>query len=349
LFNEQLQNIIDAVKNAGWQIKIVSTDTTRMPIDLIAVSGEHAVKLRIFTWAIVKSGRKGERKINWRYLPFRVHHKGTGDTLKTELRGDAYNVLIGQWNEKGILLFALFDPYIHHEHIESSPIQIKFQTLALARKNGFAYQYKNTGDIALVFYPEYFMQVLLGLYKLAFEGTDKKAIAEKISAILESTIPVVEDEVFPGLEKREKIAALRAIRDPSFRKRVLDAYRWKCAMCGIGLDFVIAAHIVSVGQGGTDETRNGIVLCPNHHKAFDLGLIGFNEDYQIVVNKEQIDALSQQGKSNALRKFLSNLQDELKLPNNQKALPSPQCILKALADRGITNYLRLAKLCLNDL
>jgi hypothetical protein len=33
-----------------------------------------------------------------------------------------------------------------------------------------------------------------------------------------------------------------------------------------------AAHIGPKKEQGSDDPRNGLVLCPNHHRAFDAGL-----------------------------------------------------------------------------
>ena len=59
-----MQNVINAIKAAGWQVEIESTDTTRMPIDIIAVNEEQSIPLRLYTWAIVKSGRRERSKIS---------------------------------------------------------------------------------------------------------------------------------------------------------------------------------------------------------------------------------------------------------------------------------------------
>jgi putative restriction endonuclease len=69
----------------------------------------------------------------------------------------------------------------------------------------------------------------------------------------------------------------RKKRDPDFRKRVLTAYEYRCAVCGfdvrlgsvsIALD---AAHIRWHQAGGPDREGNGLALCVLHHKLFDLG------------------------------------------------------------------------------
>lgn len=337
-YNEQLQNIFAAIKSSGWEIKVESSDVTRMPVDIIVAKDELTLRIRIYTWAIVKSGREGERKINWRYLPTRIAHQASGDALRIELRRKAYNLLVGQSDELGVLLFALFDPYIHREHLESSPVQIRLETLQEAKTKGFAQQPKNTGDITIVFRAEDLMQVVQGLYDVVFKQKNKNAVAEKISEIAASEAPVnQDDDVFTGLTPRERAAALRAIRDPGFRNRVLQAYEHRCAVCGIDLDFVIAAHIVSVGQGGSDETKNGIVLCPNHHGAFDMGFIAFSENYEVVVNRKELKSLIDQGKKESVKAFLDSVGDRIRLPRKQNLHPPPEYLRRALEERGMTD------------
>jgi putative restriction endonuclease len=72
-------------------------------------------------------------------------------------------------------------------------------------------------------------------------------------------------------------ATTRRPRDPRFRKAVLTAYGYRCAVCGLGLRLgpqsvaLDAAHIRWHAAGGPDEVTNGLCLCVLHHKLFDLG------------------------------------------------------------------------------
>ena len=71
-----------------------------------------------------------------------------------------------------------------------------------------------------------------------------------------------------------------------FRKGLLEAYDGKCAVCGIEIEEILdAAHIkpwsVCEGtQGG--ELSNGILLCKNHHRAFDDARWSVSDDYVLL-------------------------------------------------------------------
>ena len=59
-----------------------------------------------------------------------------------------------------------------------------------------------------------------------------------------------------------------------FRARVFWRYGRSCAACGLDVEVLIeAAHIVPWRDNGSNDPRNGLPLCRNHHRAFDLGLI----------------------------------------------------------------------------
>jgi len=71
---------------------------------------------------------------------------------------------------------------------------------------------------------------------------------------------------------------------PKFRFEVFQRYGPQCAVCDIiVLEMLEAAHIRPVEQLGSDDARNGLVLCANHHRAFDEGLFSFDPDSLAVV------------------------------------------------------------------
>jgi putative restriction endonuclease len=66
-------------------------------------------------------------------------------------------------------------------------------------------------------------------------------------------------------------------RDPNFRKRVLTAYEYRCAVCGFdvrlaGVSVALdAAHIRWHQAAGPVEEANGLALCVLHHKCSTWG------------------------------------------------------------------------------
>lgn len=53
---------------------------------------------------------------------------------------------------------------------------------------------------------------------------------------------------------------------------VYKRYGTECAVCGLNVKGLLqAAHLLSKKLGGSDDPRNGLPLCANHHLAFDRG------------------------------------------------------------------------------
>jgi len=78
---------------------------------------------------------------------------------------------------------------------------------------------------------------------------------------------------------------IRSKNMASVKKEILSAYNISCAICGwhikeqnINGKYLYQKgceihHIEAVSNGGKDVFENCILLCPNHHKEADLGLI----------------------------------------------------------------------------
>lgn len=87
----------------------------------------------------------------------------------------------------------------------------------------------------------------------------------------------------------------RPYRDVAFRRKVREAYGYRCAMSGLmlrnggGRPEVQAAHIRPVEHGGSDSVRNGLALSGTLHWMFDRGLISVAEDCEtILVSRNKV-------------------------------------------------------------
>ena len=103
---------------------------------------------------------------------------------------------------------------------------------------------------------------------------------------------------------------------------LLHAYGAKCVICGWKIEQGILKnkylhqrgceihHIISVSKGGKDTLENCLLLCPNHHKEADLGIITENELYSYI--PKDIKEIIEQNKLKKLYEsynILSNVLD----------------------------------------
>jgi putative restriction endonuclease len=81
----------------------------------------------------------------------------------------------------------------------------------------------------------------------------------------------------------------RAYREVAFRRKVREAYGYRCAISGLrlrnggGRPEVQAAHIRPVEKQGSDSVRNGLALSGTLHWMFDRGLISVADDCETIL------------------------------------------------------------------
>ena len=89
------------------------------------------------------------------------------------------------------------------------------------------------------------------------------------------------EEQFTATGARGAAKTLQVVRphQQRFKFQVLKRYGGACALCDLALpELLEAAHLVPKGCNGVDDPRNGLVLCPTHHRAFDAGFIGIEPE-----------------------------------------------------------------------
>ena len=115
------------------------------------------------------------------------------------------------------------------------------------------------------------------------------AEAEAAYARLASGVDTqVDDEFVPPDGPTDVTRSLRTRRVQSFfRASVMASYGYACALSGIALaELLNASHIIlwSIDRGRRADPRNGIVLNVLYDRAFDRGLITFDECLRVVVS-----------------------------------------------------------------
>lgn len=117
------------------------------------------------------------------------------------------------------------------------------------------------------------------LLESEFEESCHDAILESVGL----TLPF-DDHETPGVD--------RMSGDPYFFRKVIQAYQFRCAVCGFGAKLsndvlgLGAAHIQWRNKGGPDEVPNGLALCAIHHIALDRGGISLDDELNVLVSPE---------------------------------------------------------------
>ena len=137
---------------------------------------------------------------------------------------------------------------------------------------------------------------------------------------------------------RQRIVATvsRLARDSDFRRKVIIAYDRRCAVTGLQLKLVDAAHIVPLGaDASSDEVTNGLCLSPTYHRAYDRGLILLAENYEMQINRKKQRELVHLGLGGGLAEFKAPLGHQIILPADRRQWPSIECIRSANAFRQV--------------
>jgi len=110
---------------------------------------------------------------------------------------------------------------------------------------------------------------------------------------------IVDNNKIP--ERVLRLVAARGTDQQYFRRALIKAYSGKCCICGLSvLELLEAAHVKPYPECTLNERisiNNGLLLCSNHHKLYDNGILKVSKEYKITVTG--ID-----GKNESNRKFI---------------------------------------------
>lgn len=104
---------------------------------------------------------------------------------------------------------------------------------------------------------------------------------------------IIDEEVAPEYVDEEgyDVSSIvgRRVGQTLFRKKLLNKFDG-CCICGIkNSSLLTASHIKpwAVADGAERvDSENGFLMCPNHDRLFDGGLISFNDDGTILISDE---------------------------------------------------------------
>lgn len=324
---EALNNLVlQAIDASGWSA-ILITDTQSRPfrISMVDATGIQACRVAIYIWNLTHGGRT--RDADEYRIQVHVPQFETFDGFQT--------LILGWYGQDGV--FGAFDYMKHAGQLGFSPsFQTSLAALQSASINGLSAHDKGNGEITISFRPDFFMTYVQNARSLHDFGTTGQSLTG-LNAALDPQVPMTNVSYGMIATERQVIAKTinERVRSAGFKNRVLRAYDYRCAFCSMQLNLVDAAHILPVASdGSTDETSNGIALCSLHHRAYDAGLVTFNENYRVQVSARRKSYLSSINRDGEIGRFERDLRTVISVPPTLIDRPSVSLIMESNRLRG---------------
>ncbi|MYD91589.1 MAG: HNH endonuclease [Caldilineaceae bacterium SB0662_bin_9] len=322
--------VIDAIQQSGSVTAYVSESLRTHPRKFAVSYLGQTYSLWLYIWTLTHGGRVS--------LPNEYRIQMTSVASPLDRNPNGLTALMGYCPD--LKMFAGFDLKKHCIFTEGSPsVQIDIAAIYEARQSGLSFAAKDSNEIAIGVRPDHFWFYCLNADNLHLHGVE-----DNLAAILTK---VIEIEEVPQQEITELVAERKQIvekvhrysRSAKFRRQVMSAYGNRCAVTGMQLRLVDAAHILPVtSDGSSDHVTNGIALAPTFHRAYDTCLIYLDENFVMKLNEEKIEELVTDDLGGEIHQFRSFLDKTIYLPVDMSQRPRLEYIAMANRHRRIRGY-----------
>jgi len=321
------QALLDAFSQSQ-AVAVLVSPSGRNPRRLIVQAGDASLDVWAYFWTLTHGGGPARPRDEYRI-------QLTGVTSPLQINPTGNTLLLGY--EPGLATFAGFDLRRHRRFTPGSPsIQININALRNALTAGLDFNRKSNNEIAVAVRPDQLLTYAINGPLLHAQGPNPTVLRLLARATTLQRIPRRALQRI-GAERRRLVTTItRLSRDAQFRRSVLSAYDHRCAVTGLQLGLVDAAHILPVGvRGSGDEVSNGICLTPTYHRAFDRGLVYLDEQLVMHANETQVAQLMALGRTRGLPDFAMVLERRILLPADRASWPDTRFIRAANRARGI--------------
>lgn len=313
--------LLRAFEDSGVSAHLLSSPTANPRSVHVGLAGEDAMSVQAYVWTLTRGGRRA--------LPDEYRIQMTGVVSPLEMNPSGPTLLLGY--EPSLGVFAGFDVQNHRSFTPGSPsIQIPIAVLRHAITEGLTFETKSNRDVVCGIRPDHMLAYAttgMEIHEFARPSRACRTMQEVVRGA-----GVSEEQMQKLSRPRVKVAAevARWTRNGAFRQLVLQAYDNRCAVTGLQLKLVDAAHILPVGTpNSTDEVTNGIALTPTIHRAYDRGLVFVDDQFKIRICSTKLDQLRSvrlDGGIDELRKYHGQ---RIILPTNPSLRPAVEYIRAA--------------------
>lgn len=227
-------------------------------------------------------------------------------------------LLVGLWDGDDIVpvarpILAAADPWVREGNTTRYSIFTNLAAMQSGIQTGWTEHTTASGERMVFMTPE-----LLPVYAMAIR--DNVHLPESdVQIVVDASGFEIQPELQPVAERMRR-AATRVVREARFARDVVTAYSNLCALCGLDLGLVQAAHIYPASAPESpDDVRNGVALCANHHLAFDRHLIHVGAESRAIQMHPTV--LTQYESNSAARALVDMTAKTLGEPSTKSARP----------------------------
>ncbi len=327
--DDLLFRIEQAFTESGAFAVLLSPVQQRHPRMFVVQHNDQSSEVWLYIWTLTHGG--GVKRPAREY---RIQLTSVASPLRLNPNGPT--LLLGYDAERNC--FAGFDIRKHLTFTGRSPsVQIRIDVLDEAVHNGIAFSARKGNDeIAVGFRPDHLLIYTLNSQLLHEQAIDSATLSLLARAVSHRQVTSTELERLTPERQRVVSTVTRLTRAADFRRRILAAYNTTCAVTGVQLRLVDAAHILPVGaEGSSDATANGLCLSATYHRAFDSALIYLDEAYAMRLNVERAQELRSAGLAAGLEQIAAHLDRRIILPAETHNWPDLEMIRQANVYRQI--------------
>ena len=230
------------------------------------------------------------------------------------------------------LLSTLASSY-QDEHLEGDEVLYDYAPRSREHENDGLKRIKAQGKSVILLKqvkskprPEY--MVFAPVAMLGFDDVARKVRLNLAAAQAEvAGVPTPTPTMF-SKAYAETVAKAR-LHQAHFRKDTLAAYAERCCICELReRPLLDAAHIVPDRlPDGVAWVRNGLAMCPTHHRAYDQNLLLVTETYKVEVRD---DRLAHAGSEATRRMLLDYRGREIVRPKDVQLWPDPSLLRRKI-------------------
>jgi len=179
----------------------------------------------------------------------------------------------------------------------------------------------------------FYLENIKNFHSLQSEGAIVDLVTRNSEAFSDTGLGSSGEIDIDGGETREKFTFERTayLRDPRFKKWVLEAYDQTCCICDRQLGIVQAAHIIPHSvEGSPNHVTNGLALCIDHHRLYDDALLLPGPGNRLVFNKNRAEYLRQTHQAKGLAEISTFHGRTFNVPKDPERQPRDEFLQRGI-------------------